>query len=108
MKIGVARERAPHEHRVALIPESLAKLRDAVVEVLVENGAGDGASFPDQAYADAGARIVTGSDLFGQSDAIVRVQKPDDEEARLFRRGQVVVGLLQPLIGPRLMQQLAD
>jgi NAD(P) transhydrogenase subunit alpha len=108
MKIGVARERAPNERRVALVPEALSKLTSAGAEVLVEQGAGDAAAFPDQAYADAGGSIVNPNDLFAQSDVIVRVQRPDAEELRLFRRGQVVVGLLQPLIEPQLMQQLAE
>lgn len=108
MKIGVARERAPNEHRVALVPDSVAKLRDAGAEVLVETGAGDAAALPDAAYTEAGAQIVNGTDLFGQSDVILRVQKPDAEEVRLLRRGQVVIGLLQPLIEPALMKQLAE
>src|SRR5688500_10648077 len=108
MKIGVARERAPNERRVALVPEALSKLRSAGVELLVEQGAGESAAFPDQAYTDAGASIVSPNDLFAQSDVVVRVQRPDAEELRLFHRGQVVVGLLQPLVEPRLMQQLAE
>jgi H+-translocating NAD(P) transhydrogenase subunit alpha len=108
MKIGVARERAPNERRVALVPEALSKLRSAGADVLVEQGAGENAAFPDQAYTDAGASIVSPNDLFAQSDVVVRVQRPDAEELRLFHRGQVVVGLLQPLIEPRLMQQLAE
>ena len=108
MKIGVARERAPNERRVALVPEALSKLRTAGAEVLVEKGAGAKAALPDQAYVDAGASIVSPTDLFAQSDVVVRVQRPDAEELRLLRRDQVVVGLLQPLIEPRLMQQLAE
>jgi len=108
MKIGVARERAPNERRVALVPEALSKLRTAGAEVLVEKGAGAKAALPDQAYVDAGAIIVSPTDLFAQSDVVVRVQRPDAEELRLLRRDQVVVGLLQPLIEPRLMQQLAE
>jgi H+-translocating NAD(P) transhydrogenase subunit alpha len=108
MKIGVARERAPNERRVALVPEALSKLRTAGAEVLVEKGAGAKAALPDQAYVDAGASIVSPTDLFAQSDVVVRVQRPDAEELRLLRRNQVVVGLLQPLIEPRLMQQLAE
>jgi NAD(P) transhydrogenase subunit alpha len=108
MKIGVARERAPNERRVALVPEALSKLLSAGAEVLVEKGAGENAAFPDKAYTDAGASIVSPNDLFAQSDIVVRVQRPDAEELRLFHRGQVVVGLLQPLIDPRLMQQLGE
>ena len=55
MKVGVARESAPGERRVALVPEALGKLTAAGLEVLVEQGAGSGAAIPDSAYADAGA-----------------------------------------------------
>ena len=53
MKVGVARETAPGERRVALVPEALGKLQQAGLEILVETGAGAGASIPDKAYVDA-------------------------------------------------------
>ena len=59
MKVGVARETAPGERRVALVPEALGKLTAAGLEVLVEAGAGAGAMIPDQAYTDAGATVVS-------------------------------------------------
>ena len=68
MKIGVAKETAPGERRVALVPETLGKLKSPGLEVLVEHGAGDGSSIPDQAYTDAGATIVSTDDLYAQSD----------------------------------------
>jgi NAD(P) transhydrogenase subunit alpha len=107
MKIGVARETAPGERRVALVPDALGKLTAAGLEVLVEKGAGAGALIPDSAYADAGARIVSTGDLYKQSDVVVRVQKPSDGEAKRLRSGQAVVGLLQPLLDPKLMAKLA-
>jgi NAD(P) transhydrogenase subunit alpha len=107
MKIGVARETAPGERRVALVPDALGKLTAAGLEVLVEKGAGAGALIPDSAYADAGARIVSTDDLYKQADVVVRVQKPSDGEAKRLRSGQAVVGLLQPLLDPKLMAKLA-
>ena len=59
MKVGVAKETAPGERRVALVPEALGKLTAAGLEILVEAGAGAGAAIPDPAYADAGATIVS-------------------------------------------------
>ena len=59
MKIGVAKETAPGERRVALVPEALGKLTAAGLEVLVEKGAGDGAFLPDAAFTEAGAKIVS-------------------------------------------------
>lgn len=108
MKIGVARETAAGERRVALVPEALGKLTAAGLEILVEAGAGVGALIPDSAYTDAGARIVSTDALYAESDVIVRVAKPDADEAKRLRSGQAVVGLLQPLLDPALMAALAS
>jgi NAD(P) transhydrogenase subunit alpha len=108
MKIGVARETAPGERRVALVPESLGKLTAAGLEILVETGAGVGALIPDSAYADAGATVVPATDMYAKADVVVRVQKPSAAEAKLLRSGQAVIGLLQPLLDPKLMEALAS
>ena len=108
MKVGVAKETAPGERRVALVPESLGKLTAAGLEVLVERGAGDGAAIPDSAYAEAGATVVSTVDLYGQSDVVLRVQKPSDSEVKVMRKGQAVLGLLQPLIDPQTAKALAE
>jgi NAD(P) transhydrogenase subunit alpha len=107
MKVGVARETAPGERRVALVPEALGKLKAAGLEILVETGAGSGALIPDQAYVDAGATIVSTVDLYGQSELILRVQKPSESEVKVMRRGQTVVGFLAPLIDPKTAEALA-
>jgi proton-translocating NAD(P)+ transhydrogenase subunit alpha len=107
MKIGVARETASGERRVALVPEALAKLQAAGLEILVERGAGLGALIPDSAFTDAGATVVSIDDLYAQADLIARVQKPSPAEAKQLRSGQAVVGLLQPLLDPGLMADLA-
>jgi NAD(P) transhydrogenase subunit alpha len=107
MKVGVVRETAPGERRVALVPEALSKLTAAGLEVLVEKGAGTGALIPDSAYEEAGARVVAAGDLYEQADVVLRVQKPSGEEAKRLRKGQAVIGLLQPLLDPQLMSTLA-
>ena len=107
MKIGVVKERAPNERRVALVPDALKPLLGAGAEVLVEQGAGDGAAIPDRLYVDAGARTVTRDELYREADVVVRVQKPDGPDVESLREGQTVVGLLQPLIDPKLMDTLA-
>ncbi len=107
MKIGVVKERAPNERRVALVPDALKGLIAAGAEVLVEAGAGDGAALPDKLYTDAGAHIASRSDLYRDADVIARVQKPDADDVKALRTGQVLIGLLQPLIDPQLMAQLA-
>lgn len=107
MKVGVAKETAPGERRVALVPEALGKLTAAGLEILIERGAGDGAFLPDQAYADAGATIVSLDELYAQADIILRVQQPAEPEVARLRSGQTVIGLLQPLLDPGLMKSLA-
>jgi NAD(P) transhydrogenase subunit alpha len=107
MKIGVAKETAPGERRVALVPEVLGKLTAAGLDILVEQGAGAGAAIPDQAYVDTGATIVNTVDLYGLADAILRVQKPSPSEIRVMRSGQAVLGLLTPLIDPASAAALA-
>ncbi len=107
MKVGVAKETAPGERRVALVPEALGKLTAAGLEILVEKGAGAGALIPDDAYAEAGARVVSTKDLYGQSDVILRVQKPSGSEIKSLRSGQAVIGFLSPLIDPKTARELA-
>ncbi len=107
MKVGVARETAAGERRVALVPEALGKLTAAGVDVVVEAGAGAGAAIPDQAYADAGATVVATVELYADADVVLRVQRPTGPEVSMLRSGQMVVGLLSPLLDPALMQTLA-
>jgi NAD(P) transhydrogenase subunit alpha len=107
MKIGVVKERAPNERRVALVPDALKPLVAAGAEILVERGAGAGAALPDSLYEAAGAKVVDRDALYRDADVIVRVQKPDGDDARSLRAGQTVVGLMQPLLAPQLMAELA-
>src|SRR6185312_10437883 len=96
MKVGVAKETAPGERRVALVPEALGKLKAAGLEILVETGAGLGSSFPDSAYEEAGATIVATDALYQGADVILKVAKPSDAEVGKLRSGQAVVGFLAP------------
>ena len=108
MKVGVAKETAPGERRVALVPEALGKLQAAGCEILVESGAGAGSAFLDAAYADAGATVLSTDALYQQADVILKVAKPSPAEVARLRQGQAVVGFLQPLIDPQLAKALAD
>ena len=105
MRIGVPRETAAGERRVALVPEVVGKLVPAGFEVLVQRGAGEAASFPDAAYEEAGARLV---DDWADAEAVVKVQKPSEEEASRLREGQVLIGFLQPLTDPEGIERLAQ
>jgi NAD(P) transhydrogenase subunit alpha len=108
MKVAVVKEGAPGERRVALVPETVPRLTAAGLEVLVEQGAGDAAWFPDSAYLEAGATIATTADLYAAADVILTVTRPDEAAIGRLRAGQTVVGMLSPLVNPQLARQLAD
>jgi NAD(P) transhydrogenase subunit alpha len=108
MKVAVVKEDAPGERRVALVPETVPKLQGAGAEILVETGAGTAAWFPDSAYAEAGAVIVSGTELYDQADVILTVTRPDAGTVSRLHAGQALFGLLAPLTNPELAQALAD
>ncbi|HUZ15297.1 MAG TPA: Re/Si-specific NAD(P)(+) transhydrogenase subunit alpha [Gaiellaceae bacterium] len=93
MRVGVASETTAGERRVALVPETVAKLVAAGFEIVVEPGAGAPASFPDAGYTDAGATL---GDPW-TADAVVKVRKPSAEEIAKLRSGQLLIGFLEPL-----------
>jgi NAD(P) transhydrogenase subunit alpha len=102
MRIGVPKETADGERRVALVPEVVRKLSGAGHEVVVESGAGEQALLPDALYTDAGAQI---GDPYG-ADVVVRVAVPSDEEIAKLRDGQILIGFLAPLTQPELKDRL--
>ena len=104
MIAGVPKETCPGERRVALIPASLQILAKAGVEVIVESGAGIAAGYPDGEYEQKGAALVADrNELFAKADVILQVRglgaNPEAGKADLERmkRGQVVIGFLDPL-----------
>ncbi len=107
MKVAVVKETAPGERRVALVPEMIARLRGAGLEVLVESGAGDGAWLADGAYADAGATIVSRDELLSTADLVLTVGRPDEQIVGRLRPGQAILGMLNPLADPGLAATLA-
>jgi NAD(P) transhydrogenase subunit alpha len=108
MKVAVVKESAPGERRVALVPETVQKLRQGGLEVLVEQGAGDGAWFPDETYTAAGAAIASTDDLYATADVILTVTRPDKAALARLRTGQAVIGMLAPLTDPQLASSLAE
>src|SRR3954454_21000605 len=96
MRIGVPKETASGEQRVALVPEIVQKLTAGGHEVLVERGAGVGASFVDSAYADAGAALVGRDEALG-ADVVVKVAPPSADEVAALRGDAVHIGFLAPL-----------
>jgi H+-translocating NAD(P) transhydrogenase subunit alpha len=107
MKVAVVKEDGPGERRVALVPETVDRLTRAGLEVMVEQGAGDGAWFPDSAYSAAGAAISKTDDLYATADIILTVSRPSEKQLTRLRAGQTVFGMLAPLVNPALAQQLA-
>ena len=95
--IAAAHETAPGERRVALTPETCRKLVAAGAQVQIARGLGDGAHFPDQAYADAGAQLVEDNHaLLADADLVVCVQPPSAAAIAAMKPGAVLVGSLQP------------
>jgi NAD(P) transhydrogenase subunit alpha len=109
MTVGVPRESAPGERRVALVPDTVKRLVDVGADVLVEPGAGEGASFLDGDYTAAGARLADDSDeVFAAADLVCKVQKPSEAEVARLREGSALVAFLHPLVNADLVRALAD
>src|SRR4051812_41466710 len=106
MKVGVPKETASGERRVALVPDSTKRLAEAGVEVLVESGAGVDAGFLDKAYEESGAQVV--GDAFSEVDAVAKVQQPSNGEIGKLGDGQILVAFLQPLVNGDLVRALAE
>jgi len=103
MRVGVPRETTQGERRVALVPETAAKLAAGGFEVVVETGAGVPASFPDGDYTEAGATL---GDPW-TADAVVKVRKPSADEIAKLKEGQILIGFLEPLSDPAGLEALA-
>ena len=103
MRVGVPRESAAGERRVALVPESVPKLTALGVDVSVERGAGHEAAFTDEAYAEAGAELV-GAAL--DADIVVKVAPPSAAEVDALKEGAVLVGFLAPLTDKEGIERL--
>jgi NAD(P) transhydrogenase subunit alpha len=96
MRIGVLRERVPGERRVALIPDSVARLTKGGHEVRLEHDAGAAAGFPDAMYTSAGATIAPDARTAGDADVVLAIRRPDADQISALREGTVLVALLQP------------
>ncbi len=106
--IGVPRETAAGEKRVATVPEVVEKLVKLGFSVQVESGAGDAANCGDDTYRAAGAQIAaSAADVWGGSDIVFKVRPPTPEEVALLRPGAMLIGFVWPAQNPALMEQLA-
>ena len=108
MRVGVPKEVAANERRVALVPDAAARLVKGGFEVVIERGAGTAAACPDEAYKAAGAAIADRAAVLGQADVVLQVQAPAPADLGLYREGSALVALLQPGGDEALIEQLAQ
>ena len=110
MRIGVPKETAEGERRVALVPEVVGKLGGGEngVEVVVERGAGAGALIPDSQYEQAGARLVEDPAAVYEADVVVKVAAPNSDEISRLRSETVLIGFLQPLTAGESIRAIAQ
>lgn len=109
MNVAVPREAAPNEARVALVPETVAKLVKAGVCVKVARGAGERAAFPDDQYAKAGASIIEDpAALLSDADLVITVGRPGDAALMTMPKRAALLGLLAPLGDAPYVKRLAD
>jgi NAD(P) transhydrogenase subunit alpha len=103
MKLAIPKERRANEARVAVSPDTVKRLKGLGLEIIVEAGAGAGASIPDRAFADAGARIVPDEEAaLGDADIVLKVARPltaaegGPDEIGAMKRGAILIGMLDP------------
>ena len=107
MLIGIPRETAAGEKRVATVPEVVEKLIKLGFRVAVEAGAGGAANFPDETYRAAGAEIVDAARIWASADILFKVRAPGTAELARMREGATLVSFVWPAQNPELMQALA-
>ncbi|HEV2975684.1 MAG TPA: Re/Si-specific NAD(P)(+) transhydrogenase subunit alpha [Solirubrobacteraceae bacterium] len=108
MRIGVPKETAGGEHRVALVPEVVGKLKAKGLQVAVQSGAGTDALVPDSAFADAGAQVSENASDIWKSDIVLTIAPPDPEQIRSLGQGSILIGFLAPLSSAQTTKALAD
>jgi len=107
-RIAIPKETAPREARVAITPDTVARLVKKGFEVSVQRGAGQGAQIDDGEYAKAGARLeADAAAVWRAGDVVVKVRPPSDDEVAMVRQGQTVISLLYPLSSGELVRDLA-
>jgi NAD(P) transhydrogenase subunit alpha len=108
MRIGVPKETATGEHRVALVPEVIGKLRAKGLDVVVQSDAGADAMLTDAAFVEAGAQIAKDTDEVWHSDVVVTIAPPDPQAIRGLGSGSILIGFLAPLTSPQTTSALAQ
>ena len=106
MLIGVPRELLDNESRVAATPKTVQQILKLGFDVIVEHDAGFKASFEDQAFAAAGAKVGDAAQVW-QADIIFKVNAPTDDEIALIKEGATLVSFIWPAQNPQLMEKLS-
>jgi len=114
MKLGIPKEIHDGERRVAVAPPTIAKLRKRGFDVVIEAGAGIGASYPDETYAEVGAEIAPDArTVWEQADIVLKVRAPEahpatgEHECDLLREGQLLICMLWPAQNKELIDRIA-
>jgi NAD(P) transhydrogenase subunit alpha len=110
LQVGVPRETQSGEQRVALVPESVTRLKQSGLDIVVQSGAGAAAGYTDAAYEKAGARMVADARAVLASDIVLKVKPPTFDgggEVAQLKENAVLIGFLDPLTSPRLLAALA-
>ena len=109
MKVAVLKEDRADERRVAASPETVRKMRGLGLDVVVESGAGAGASIPDQAFQDAGAVLASDrATALSGADVVLAVQRPDAADLGSAKEGAVLIGLLAPYADKDQLKAIAE
>ncbi len=112
--VGVPKETFPGETRVAMVPSVAGALAKAGVQVVVERGAGDASGYTDADYQAKGATLGSRDDVFAKATIVVQVRAAGanpsgaHDDARRYRRGQVVVAMADPLGEPEALREFAS
>ena len=107
MLIGVPKELLDKECRVAATPKTVQQIRKLGFDVIIEQNAGFKASFEDQAFAEAGAKIGKADDIW-QADIILKVNPPTDDEIAKIKEGSTLISFIWPAQHPDLMKKLSE
>ena len=108
MTVGIPREVGEEETRVAMTPDAAIKLRKMGFQVLVEEGAGESSMFSSAEYEKVGVKMVTHEEVFSQSDIVVKLNEPLQEEADLLKAGQILVSYASPAQNGKMLATLAE
>ena len=108
MRIGVPKELYAGEKRVATTPDVAAQLIKMGFDVAVESSAGIAANYSDASYEAAGCSVASRDDIWSNSDIILKVRGPDDDEADRLKAGQTLISFLWPAQNPELLEKLTN